>query len=139
MQELLGKLKAAGLDIYFISASLDVIVEAAGVYLGVDAAHRRGSPMELKGGLYTGRVESIYTLKAPVVRAWLEGPALLAFGDSARSDFQFMAEAAGAAFMINPDDKFLSKDTEQVGGRFVSVSFTNTVNSLAAKKLTDVP
>ena len=116
-----------------------MIVEAAGVYLGVDADYRKGSPMEVSDGRYTGKVESIYSLKAPVVRAWLGAPPLLAFGDSARSDFQFMAETAGAAFMVNPDVKFISKDAAQVGNRFVSLNFKNTVSSLGTKSAPVVP
>ena len=74
-------------EVFFISASLDVIVDAAGEYLGVDDA-RQGSPLEVRDGAYTGQVESIYSLKAPVVRAWLGALPMLAFGDSARSDFR---------------------------------------------------
>ena len=50
-----------------------------------------------------------------------------------------MAETAGAAFMINPDDKFISKDTAKVDGRFVSLNFSSTISSLSTKNTPAVP
>jgi phosphoserine phosphatase len=133
MREIIAKLKAKGVEVYLLSASLQPIVDVAGNLLGVDSAHRRGSPMEVEGGVYTGRVESLYTVKAPVMRAWIGGPALLAFGDSVHSDYGFMADVAGPVFMVNPDAAFLAKDAEHAGGRFVALHFSDNVGSLAAK------
>lgn len=130
MTEIMAELRKKSVDVYLVSASLEPIVKVAGNFLGVDASRRRGSAMRVENGVYTGEVESLYSVKGAAVREWLGRPAILAFGDSAASDFQFMADVAGPVFMINPSDEFLAKEEEHVGGRFVTLRFSDTVQSL---------
>ena len=130
MREIMTTLREQGVDIYLVSAGLEPIVEAAGDFLGVSASHRRGSPMEVREGLYTGQVESLYSSKQSVVRELLGGAALLGFGDSAASDFEFMADVAGPVFMINPNAEFLAKENEHAEGRFVALRYSDTEQSL---------
>jgi phosphoserine phosphatase len=123
MRRVVAQLRSAGFQVFFISAGLDVLVEVAGDMLGIGPAQRIGSILEVNGEIYTGKVDSTYMLKGTVVREWLGGPAYLAFGDSVNSDFPFMLDAAGPAFMINPDDRFKKKDQDKAGGRFVEVRY----------------
>ena len=133
MTEIMATLREQGLDIYLVSAGLAPIIEAAGEFLGVPASHRRGSPLEVSEGVYTGQVESLYSAKQSVVRGLLGGPALLGFGDSAASDFEFMADVAGPVFMINPNAEFLAKENEQAKGRFVALRYSDTEYSLGSR------
>ena len=139
MTEIMAKLRERGVDVYLVSAGLEPIVEAAGEYLGVPTSHRRGSPMEVQEGVYTGEVESLYAAKQSVVRTLLGGPALLGFGDSAASDFEFMVDVAGPVFMINPTAEFLAKENEHAGGRFVALRYSDTENSLESGKAAPAP
>lgn len=123
MRRIVGQLRSSGFEVYFISAGLDVLVDVAGDMLGIGPEQRIGSILEVKDAHYTGNVESTYMLKGTVVREWLGGPAYLAFGDSVNSDFPFMLDAAGPAFMINPDDRFKKKDQDIANGRFVEVRY----------------
>ena len=102
---------------------IDVLVNVSGDLLGISVDKRLGSILEVVDGRYTGKVESTYMLKGAIVREWLKAPAYLAFGDSATSDFPFMLDASGPAFMINPGDRFRKKDTERANGRFVEVQY----------------
>jgi len=124
MRRIIGQLRSAGFQVYFISAGLDVLVEVAGDMLGIGAKQRLGSILERVDGKYTGKVTSTYMLKGTVVREWLGAPAYLAFGDSATSDLPFMLDAAGPAFMINPGDRFKKKDLEHAAGRLVEVQYS---------------
>ncbi len=133
MTEIMAVLREQGLDIYLVSAGLEPIVEAAGEFLGVPASHRRGSPLEVSEGVYTGEVESLYSSKQSVVRGLLGGPALLGFGDSAASDFEFMADVAGPVFMVNPNAEFLAKENEHAEGRFVALRYSDTQQSLGSR------
>ena len=135
MSDIIDALKAKGVEVYIISASLEPIVDVAGDFFGVDEAHREGSRLDVENGVYTGKVESLFGMKAPVVRAWLGSPALLAFGDSVASDFGFMDEVAGPVFMVNPDEAFLAHDAQHAGGRFVALNFTDTLQSLAGENV----
>jgi len=137
MKEIIAKLRAREVDIYLVSASLDPIVSVTGDFLGVRETHRKGSPMEIEDGVYTGRVESLYAVKGPTVREWLGGPAILGFGDSAASDFDFMADVAGPVFMINPGEDFLAKESEHAEGRFVALRYSDTLHSLDSKNTPD--
>ena len=139
MTEIMATLRARGVDIYLVSAGLEPIVAASGDFLGVPASHRRGSPMEVREGVYTGQVESLYAAKQSVVRELLGGPALLGFGDSAASDFEFMADVAGPVFMINPNAEFLAKENEHAEGRFVALRYSDTVGSLEARGVSALP
>jgi phosphoserine phosphatase len=123
MRRIVGQLRSSGFEVYFISAGLDVLVDVAGDMLGIGPEQRIGSILEVKDEHYTGKVDSTYMLKGTVVREWLGGPAYLAFGDSVNSDFPFMLDAAGPAFMINPDDRFKKKDQDKANGRFVEVRY----------------
>ena len=139
MTEIMATLRERGVDIYLVSAGLDPIVAASGDFLGVPASHRRGSPMEVREGVYTGQVESLYSAKQSVVRELLGGPALLGFGDSAASDFEFMADVAGPVFMINPNAEFLAKENEHAEGRFVALRYSDTVRSLESRGVSALP
>ena len=121
----LAKGKARGVEQYLLSATLEPLARAAARGMGLAENHAIGSPLEIKGGRYTGQViASIYELKGPVLRQWVGVPPLMVFGDSATSDMPMMVEAIGTGFMVNPRAEILEKDKEVAGGRMVSVTFT---------------
>lgn len=132
--QLVGSLLARGVDVYFLSATPDVMVEAAAELFGLLPGHALGSALEVEGDRYTGRVkDNPYAIKAPVVRQWLPSPPLVAFGDSPTSDFPMLLEATGVGFMINPRPTFLTRDATEAGGRLVSLRFEHTVSELAGE------
>ncbi len=122
---MINKLKARGIAIYFLSATLDVLAKAAARAVGIDEEHAIGSSLEIVDGRYTGNVvTSTYEIKGPVLRQWVRVPPLMVFGDSATSDVPMMLEAAGTGFMVNPRQELLDKDKEVANGRFVALTFT---------------
>ncbi len=127
MRQLLERVRARGIDIYFLSATLDVLAVEGGRLLGVSEDRVLGSILAMSDGRYTGEVrDSTYFAKGAITRQWLPAPPLLAFGDSPRSDFTMLLEAAGVGFMINPRDRLLEKDKEEANSRFVAVDFEGT-------------
>ncbi len=122
---MLGKLKARGIDVYFLSATLDVLARAAARVVGIPEDHAIGSALEIVDGRYTGQVvTSLYEIKGPVLRQWVGVPPLMVFGDSPVSDFPMMVEAVGTGFMVNPRQELLDKDKDAAQGRLVQVNFT---------------
>jgi phosphoserine phosphatase len=121
----LDKLKARGIEVYFLSATLDVLAKAAARGVGIPEDHAIGSALEIVDGRYTGQVlASLYDIKGPVLRQWVRVPPLMVFGDSPVSDLPMMLEAVGTGFMVNPRQELLDKDKEVAQGRLVSVKFT---------------
>lgn len=127
MRQLVERLRARGIEIYFLSATLDVLAIEGGRLLGVGEDRVLGSILAIEDGHYTGEVaDSTYYSKGAITRQWLSAPPLLAFGDSPRSDFTMLLEAAGVGFMINPREILLKKDQEEANSRFVAVVFERT-------------
>ncbi|HSI04933.1 MAG: HAD family hydrolase [Myxococcota bacterium] len=121
----LGKLKTRGIEVYFLSATLDVLAKAAARAVGIPEDHAIGSALEVVDGRYTGQVvTSLYEIKGPVLRQWVRVPPLMVFGDSPVSDLPMMIEAVGTGFMVNPRQELLDKDKEVAQGRLVQVNFT---------------
>lgn len=128
MLDLIAALKMKGFRIYLLSATLDPLARMAADVLNVPAALALGSLLQVRDGVYTGEVkDSTYYAKGAIVRQWLPGPPLLAFGDSPRSDFSMLREAATAAFMINARAEFLERDNNEADSRFVEVEFDGIV------------
>jgi phosphoserine phosphatase len=132
MLKLVHALSAAGVEVYFLSATPDVMVEEAAGLFGLLPGHALGSALEVQAGRYTGRVrDNPYTSKASVARQWLASPPLLAFGDSSTSDFPMLLEASGAGFMMNPGPDFLARDRDEAGSRLVALRFETTLADLS--------
>ncbi len=132
MGRLVELLVERGYEVYLLSATPDVMVQAAAVMLKLPIERAFGSALELEAGRYTGKVrDNTYTVKGPITRQWLPSPPFLAFGDSPTSDFGMLVEAAGAGFMVNPRAPFLERDAKEAQARLVSVSFDGTEGDLA--------
>ncbi len=122
---MLGKLKARGIGVYFLSATLDVLAKAAARAVGIPEERAIGSALEVVDGRYTGQVvASLYEIKGPVLRQWVGVPPLMVFGDSPVSDLPMMLEAVGTGFMVNPRQELLDKDKDVAQGRLVQLNFT---------------
>jgi phosphoserine phosphatase len=130
--QIVHSLIARGVEVFFLSATPDLMVEAAAELFGLGPGHALGSVLEVEQGRFTGRVkDNPYAIKASIARQWLPSPPLLAFGDSPTSDFPMLLEATGAGFMINARPTFLTRDTTEAGGRLVTLRFEHTVAELA--------
>ena len=88
----------------------------------------------MKDGRYTGEVaDSTYYAKGAITRQWLKAPPLFAFGDSARSDFTMVVEAAAAGFMVHTRPDFVARDDKEAGGRLVGLNFDLTEAALGTR------
>ena len=128
MAEIVSILQQRGIDVYLLSATLDVLAVAGADVLNVPRQRVLGSILERHGGVYTGNVTlNTYEIKAPIVRDWVGMPPLFAFGDSPTSDFPLLAETMGVAFMVNPRSRLLQRDEEEAGSRMTAVTFPTTI------------
>lgn len=134
MRRVVRLLNERGIEPHLLSATFDLLAVEAARQLGIPTDRAVGSVLEVKDGHYTGEVkDSAYYTKGAIVRQWLEAPPLFAFGDSARSDFSMLAEAAGLGFMIHGRPDFVARSKEEAGGRLVAVEFDGTEASLFAE------
>jgi len=134
MRRIIDMMQARNIDIYLLSATLDVLAWEGGRALGVPRDKVVGSLLEIQDGKYTGEVrDSAYYTKGDIVRQWLPAPPLLVFGDSPSSDFSMLLEAAGVSFMINPRPKLTARDEAEAGSRFVAIWFDGTEDELPAE------
>jgi phosphoserine phosphatase len=132
MRMLIARMKERGIEVYLLSATLDVLAREGGRVLGIPPERVLGSLLEVRDGKYTGQVrDSTYNAKGAIVRQWLSAPPLVAFGDSPNSDFPMLLEVAGASFMVNPRPEFLERDKNESGSRFVALWFDGTEQELA--------
>ncbi len=133
MRQVIERLAKRGVEIYLLSATLDILAEEGGVLFGVPRERVLGSVLAVEDGRYTGEVaDSTYYTKGPIVRQWLVAPPVFVFGDSPSSDFGMLAEAAGASFVVNPRPRWKTIDEEQAGSRLVSLAYPKTVGELSA-------
>jgi phosphoserine phosphatase len=131
MMTIVQRLLNAGVDVYFLSATPDVMVEEAGVLFGIAPGHALGSQLELRDGRFTGKVrDNSYDVKGFITRQWLAAPPVVAFGDSATSDFPMLLEATGAGFMVNARSSFVRRDVEEAGARLVILRLDTTAGAL---------
>jgi phosphoserine phosphatase len=135
MRAIIDKMQARGIQVYLLSATLDVLAYASGRALGVPRERVVGSILEVRDGRYTGEVrDSAYYTKGAIARQWLPVPPLLVFGDSPHSDFSMLLEAAGASFMVNPRPELTARDEAEAGSRFVALWFDGTEAELPASE-----
>jgi phosphoserine phosphatase len=126
-------LLSSGVDVYFLSATPQVMVEAAGELFGLARGHSLGSILEIKDGRYTGLVaDNSYSIKGAITRQWLPAPPILAAGDSPTSDFPMLLEATGAGFMINPRPAYFKRNATEAFGRLTALVFDGTEGELSA-------
>ncbi len=131
MRKVISTLRDRGFRIYLLSATLDPLARMAAKVLNIPDAHALGSLLEVKDGKYTGAVkDSTYYAKGAITRQWLPGPPLLAFGDSPRSDFSMLMEAAGAAFMVNARPAFRDRDLKEANSRLIDLRFDGVEGGL---------
>jgi len=127
MRDIIARMEDRGIEVYLLSATLDVLaVEGAKGY-SIPEARALGSVLEVVDGKYTGKVkDSAYYAKGAITRQWLPAPPLVAFGDSPSSDFTMLQESAGLGFLVNPREKLLAQDQNDAGGRLVALPFDGT-------------
>ncbi|MEZ4270487.1 MAG: haloacid dehalogenase-like hydrolase [Myxococcota bacterium] len=127
MSRIIALMKQRGIEVYLLSATLDVLAFEAARLFDIDDAHVLGSVLEVQDGRYTGEVkESTYYTKAAIVRQWLPAPPFLSFGDSPSSDFRMLLETSGVAFMVNPRPQLLERDVKEARSAMVSLTFDST-------------
>jgi phosphoserine phosphatase len=127
---LIEKLHQKGFEVYLLSAAIDFLAQVGAHYLGVPVNRVMGSRLGVIDGRYTGKVtQSTYYTKRAIVRAWLPAPPLFVVGDSARSDFPMLLEAAVAGFCINTSSSLAKRDKHEAGGLLVDVFYKGSVGN----------
>lgn len=124
MPRLVHSMHNKGIQVFFLSATLDVLAKMGGRMLDVPMDRVIGSVLEVEDGRYTGKVvASTYYSKAPITRQWLPAPPMFAFGDSPTSDFPMLLESFGLGVMVNPRPALQQKEKIEADDRFVAVWF----------------
>jgi phosphoserine phosphatase len=135
MRRVIALLKERGVQPYLLSATFDVLATESAKQVGIPREQALGSILAVKDGRYTGEVaDSTYYAKGAITRQWLKAPPLFAFGDSVRSDFTMVAEAAAVGFMIHSRPDFVARDDKETGGRLVGVDYNATEAALAGER-----
>ncbi len=125
---LIEQLRKQGVDVYVITATLDVLGDEGATILGIAPDHVVGSRLLVRRGKYTGVLsEGPYWLKGEIMRQWLPSPPILVFGDSPASDFSMLQQAMVAGFTINSRAPMPARDRDEAGGRLIEVNYRGTM------------
>lgn len=128
MVDVANLLRARGVKLYALSASLGLLAEVGATLLDIPSSHVMGARLAVKNGRYTGQLsEGTYWSKASLVRQWLPSPPALVFGDSANSDFGMLQQAMVAGFMVNPGQALETRDEDEADYRLVALKFDGMV------------
>jgi len=101
---LVDRLLKAGVDVWIVSASAQVLVEAAAPHLGIAPDHAIGIRGEIKDGKFTGEIVGPVTYrqgKVDAIDGTIQRRPNFASGNS-WTDYEILQYASEEALMINP-------------------------------------